>query len=71
MGGKNVLCRTIKYFHTYVMGGDSSLSGDSDPIVYKKTFFELLSLLKLSMDLFLKCCQSQISGCGVNSPFSL
>lgn len=46
MEGKNVLSRMIKYFHTYVMGGNGYLSGDSDPIVYKKTFFELLSLLK-------------------------
>lgn len=41
MGEKNVLGRTIKYFHSYVMGEDSSLSGYSDPIVYKKAFFKL------------------------------
>lgn len=76
MGEKNVL--SVKYFHSYVMGEDSSLSGYSDPIVYKKTFFKLQSLLKQSCPQRqtqtlafqrLHWSQQEITGCGVNTPF--
>lgn len=39
--GKNVLSKMIKYFCSYVMGEDTSLSDYPDLVVYKKTFFKL------------------------------
>lgn len=41
MGEKNVFSRMIKYFVSYVMGEDSSLSDYPDLMTYKKTFFKL------------------------------